>query len=112
MTSSTEPRCRPLNHAAHFPTPSRPTFRFQTLSDDSLSVIRSPTVPRTSIALFFGVCLAITASAQTKTVKPVWPDEGPFKWAPRPTSPAITANDLRTRLYQFADDSMMGRRIG
>jgi hypothetical protein len=26
--------------------------------------------------------------------------------------PAITANDLRTRLYQLADDSMGGRRIG
>jgi hypothetical protein len=46
------------------------------------------------------------------TVKPVWPDEGPFKWAPRPTSKDITANDLRTRLYGFADDSMSGRRIG
>src|SRR4029077_12277717 len=42
----------------------------------------------------------------------VWPDEGPRTWAPRPTEPAITANDLRTRLYQLADDSMMGRRIG
>ncbi|MGH7615747.1 MAG: hypothetical protein ACREPM_00805 [Gemmatimonadaceae bacterium] len=41
----------------------------------------------------------------------VWPDEGPYKWAPRPTEAAITANDLRTRLYQFADDSMEGRRI-
>ena len=29
-----------------------------------------------------------------------------------PTSPAITARDLRTRLYIFADDSMMGRRFG
>src|SRR5262245_30705035 len=29
-----------------------------------------------------------------------------------PTEPAITANDLRTRLYQLADDSMQGRRIG
>ena len=51
----------------------------------------------------------------TKTVisdRPVWPDEGPRTWAPRPTKPEITANDLRTRLYQFADDSMMGRRIG
>ena len=28
------------------------------------------------------------------------------------TSPAITATDLRTRLYIYADDSMMGRRIG
>ncbi len=42
----------------------------------------------------------------------VWPDEGPRTWAPRPTEAAITANDLRTRLYQIADDSMAGRRIG
>jgi hypothetical protein len=42
----------------------------------------------------------------------VWPEEGPFKWAPRATEPAITASDLRTRLYQLADDSMLGRRIG
>ncbi|HVZ77903.1 MAG TPA: M28 family peptidase [Gemmatimonadaceae bacterium] len=33
-------------------------------------------------------------------------------WAPRPTTADITANDLRTRLYQFADDSMQGRLIG
>ena len=42
----------------------------------------------------------------------VWPDEGPATWAPRPTVSAITATDLRTRLYQFAHDSMQGRRIG
>jgi hypothetical protein len=42
----------------------------------------------------------------------VWPDEGVRHWAPRPTETAITANDLRTRLYQIADDSMQGRRIG
>jgi Peptidase family M28 len=42
----------------------------------------------------------------------VWPDEGPRTWAPQPTTSDITANDLRTRLYQFADDSMQGRRIG
>jgi hypothetical protein len=42
-----------------------------------------------------------------------WPDQsGPMKWAPRPTVAAITANDLRTRLYQYADDSMMGRKVG
>jgi Peptidase family M28 len=50
---------------------------------------------------------AATLDAQT-----VWPDEGPRTWAPRPTTTAITANDLRTRLYQIADDSMRGRRIG
>ncbi|MFI5309879.1 MAG: M28 family peptidase [Gemmatimonadales bacterium] len=42
----------------------------------------------------------------------MWPDEGPRHWAPRPTVPEITANDLRTRLYQISDDSMMGRRVG
>ncbi len=42
----------------------------------------------------------------------VWPDEGARYWAPRPTEPAITANDLRTRLYQISHDSMQGRRVG
>ena len=77
---------------------------------------------RTSLAVALGVSLGVSAGAQTKaptqaqkpgdTTRPVWPDEGPRTWAPRPTVPDITANDLRTRLYQFADDSMMGRRIG
>ena len=38
--------------------------------------------------------------------------EGPLKFAPRPTSAAITPVDLMTRLYVFADDSMMGRDDG
>ncbi len=64
-------------------------------------------------------CAPAVALAQAKPAKPskpadkvVWPDEGPKTWAPRPTVADITANDLRTRLYQFADDSMMGRRMG
>ncbi|MGD0993577.1 MAG: M28 family peptidase [Gemmatimonadales bacterium] len=36
----------------------------------------------------------------------------PLKHAPAPTSPEITAADLMTRLYIYADDSMMGRRGG
>ena len=32
--------------------------------------------------------------------------------APKPTSAAISAEDLRTRLFQFADDSMRGRLLG
>jgi hypothetical protein len=36
----------------------------------------------------------------------------PLKHAPQPTTPAITAADLMTRLYVFADDSMMGREVG
>ena len=40
------------------------------------------------------------------------PKELPLKLAPRPTSPEITAADAMTRLYIFADDSMLGRRVG
>jgi Peptidase family M28 len=36
----------------------------------------------------------------------------PEKHAPRSTTAAITQNDLMTRLYIFADDSMMGRQVG
>ncbi len=36
----------------------------------------------------------------------------PLKHPPAPTTPAITAADLMTRLYIFADDSMQGRRAG
>ncbi len=76
--------------------------------------------------IFLAVVIAAPISAQAKpgtdtkkaapmvraTEKRVWPDEGPATWTERKTVPAITANDLRTRLYQFADDSMMGRRVG
>ena len=59
--------------------------------------------------LLLATLLLATPLAAQQTV---WPDEGPATWAPRPTEPAITANDLRTRLYQYADDSMMGREAG
>jgi hypothetical protein len=36
----------------------------------------------------------------------------PLKHAPQPTSEAISGADLMTRLYIFADDSMMGRETG
>ncbi|MFL5577794.1 MAG: M28 family peptidase [Gemmatimonadaceae bacterium] len=38
--------------------------------------------------------------------------ELPLKHAAQPTGPAITAGDLMTRLYVFADDSMLGREAG
>jgi len=76
-------------------------------------------MPRKLLVLALTLAAVSSANAQAKTPttvksgpRPVWPDEGVFKWAPRPTVPAITANDLRTRLYQLADDSMEGRRIG
>lgn len=36
----------------------------------------------------------------------------PEKLAPAPTTGQITPRDLQIRLYQFADDSMMGRQVG
>ena len=36
----------------------------------------------------------------------------PLKRAPRPTANAISEEDLKTRLYIFADDSMQGRQFG
>ena len=36
----------------------------------------------------------------------------PEKLKPAPTSAQITARDLQIRLYQFADDSMLGRQVG
>jgi hypothetical protein len=64
------------------------------------------------LAACSGAGLRATTSPAPTGERTVWPEEGPRKWAPRATEPAITANDLRTRLYQIADDSMSGRRIG
>ncbi len=36
----------------------------------------------------------------------------PLKYVGKPTKPTISAEDLMTRLYIFADDSMMGREAG
>jgi len=36
----------------------------------------------------------------------------PLKRTPTPTHPDITADDLMSRLYQYADDSMQGRETG
>ena len=74
-------------------------------------------MPRALTVVRLLAALALSAGALRTQPKPtatkvVWPDEGPAKWAPRPTVSAITANDLRTRLYGFSDDSMQGRRIG
>lgn len=38
--------------------------------------------------------------------------KNPEKYAPKPTGGAITPADLMTRVYGFADDSMMGRQTG
>ena len=87
----------------------------QIQSSSGSSPSSSPcTVRRTllSLALLVSTSESLGAQAKASATKRVWPDEGPRTWTPRRTVPAITANDLRTRLYQFADDSMLGRRIG
>ncbi len=52
------------------------------------------------------LALLVPAGLSAQTAPP------PLKHAPAPTSPEITAADLMTRLYIYADDSMMGRRGG
>src|SRR5215218_4564319 len=78
---------------------------------------------RARIALIAGLSLASIASAQaqdTKRSSPLTkphartdvPATLPLKFAGPPTTGAITPLDLMTRLYKFADDSMMGRLAG
>ena len=45
-------------------------------------------------------------------IVPQSPTTLPLKHAPQPTTAEITAADLMTRLYIFADDSMQGREAG
>ena len=61
--------------------------------------------------LLFALSLPLPLAAQASAANAVR-GELPLKLAPRPTSPAISAADLMTRLYIFADDSMMGRQVG
>ncbi len=64
------------------------------------------------VAACGGTAIATTPMPAPTIPGAVWPDEGVATWAPRATEAAITANDMRTRLYQLSDDSMAGRRIG
>jgi hypothetical protein len=59
-------------------------------------------------ALVASLCLASAALAQT-TIKPV---ELARTHAPRPTTADITVEDVKTRTYIIADDSMEGRDTG
>jgi len=59
-----------------------------------------------SIVLFSLVPSALVAQAKLNQYG------NPQRLAPTPTSAAISVHDLRTRLYQFADDSMLGRQVG
>jgi hypothetical protein len=67
-----------------------------------------------TLALIGVSCASSSGSLATPTVgdPASFAIEGPLKFTPRPTSTAITPVDLMSRLYIFADDSMMGRDDG
>lgn len=56
-------------------------------------------------------CASGATGAKTASDVPA-PGALPLKYAPKPTSGAISAGDLMSRLYVFADDSLMGRDAG
>ncbi|HWH51645.1 MAG TPA: hypothetical protein VN651_08910, partial [Gemmatimonadaceae bacterium] len=60
---------------------------------------------RLSVALGAAASGALSLAAAAQSTLPL-------KHAAQPTTAAITAGDLMTRLYIFADDSMQGRQIG
>ncbi|MES1259633.1 MAG: hypothetical protein ABUL71_03490, partial [Gemmatimonadota bacterium] len=55
---------------------------------------------------------ALTAAFAGSLGAQALPNPMPFKYSGPATVPAITAGDLMTRLYKYADDSMMGRYVG
>lgn len=55
--------------------------------------------------------MAIPALAAAQQLAPL-PAALPRTHKPQPTTPDISAADLMTRLYIFADDSMQGRQVG
>jgi len=55
---------------------------------------------------------AAQAASPTPTIVPLPATTLPLKHAAEPTVAAITAADLMSRLYVFADDSMQGREAG
>ncbi len=68
--------------------------------------MQSFTIPRVAF-LLAGVLAPSFAHAQA-----VNRHGNPATVAPAPTAADITPRDLQIRLYQFADDSMMGRQVG
>ena len=70
---------------------------------------------RHAVTVALGALVAtLVACATQMGSTPSVPTTGalPLKLTPRPTAAAITPADLMTRLYIFADDSMMGRQVG
>ncbi|OYV65379.1 MAG: hypothetical protein B7Z72_12330 [Gemmatimonadetes bacterium 21-71-4] len=76
-------------------------------------------MPNTRVLLIAAALGAAPALAAAQRAEPAGPTivalpatRLPLKHTPRPTTAAITAADLMTRLYIFSDDSMQGREAG
>jgi Peptidase family M28 len=84
--------------------------------------VTASTLKALLLSLALAACASAPASGPTPTGAPTqsgnsgnpadFTIEGPLKFTARPTSGDITAIDLMSRLYVFADDSMMGRDDG
>ncbi|HTK46851.1 MAG TPA: M28 family peptidase [Gemmatimonadaceae bacterium] len=71
---------------------------------------------RSAVHLTIGALLAapslVAAQAAAPVARTFAPHELPLKYTGKPTTAAITPADLMTRLYVYADDSLMGRQVG
>src|SRR5881396_3668427 len=74
-------------------------------SSSSLSSYWRPSMLAAARMFVLGAFLAVAAPAGAQTALPM-------KHAPSRTHTAITPSDLMTRVYLYADDSMMGRMAG
>ena len=92
---------------------TRPASLTTTLSNMKESAIRSAAFfAALSLALPVGAQEASSGSSAGGAAPPSWDVlMRPRTHVPKPTVPAITAADLATRLYIFADDSMGGRLL-
>src|SRR5215210_3208445 len=73
---------------------------------------------RTATRITLGVLLAVPtlahgqAATAARPAAPKTTQELPLKYTGKPTTAPISAADLMTRLYIYADDSLMGRQVG
>ena len=69
-------------------------------------------IRRSAAVLAIAAAVGLPQALAAQGAAPVNQYGNPLKLAPRPTTAAITEADLKTRIYTFADDSMMGRQSG
>src|SRR5690242_21746202 len=74
--------------------------------------MKSHLVALVALAAFPVAAMAQAGPPPSPVIVPQPDAKLPIKHAPQPTTAAITAADLMTRLYIFADDSMQGREAG